>query len=124
MSAHLGSVFLGDVQRHRILSPTPPPSPDPPPARKSVPTKQQPPAITPQLSLELRLRWLEALLYGVKHQDRSAARGETVLRNAQQIQKRLDDLVQNNDSLGKFMDQCTCPSTLLHLPHIRPFLPA
>lgn len=69
---------------------------------------QKPPTITPELSLQLRLRWLEALVYGVKSKDKSFERGETVLRNAQLIQKRLGDLVQNNDSLRKFMDQCTC----------------
>jgi hypothetical protein len=116
MSAQIGSVFLGDVQRHRILSPTPPSSPDPATTKKFVPTKQsstsqKQPTITPELSLELRLRWLEALLYGVKSKDKALAKGETRLGNAQQIQKRLDDLVQNNDSLRKFMDQCTCPST-------------
>jgi len=118
MSAHpLGSVFLGDVQRHRILSPTPPSSPDPAPTKKFMPTKQpstsqKPPTITPELSLELRLRWLEAILYGVKKKDKTLAKGETLLRNAQQIQKRLDDLVLNNDSLRKFIDQCICPSTI------------
>ena len=116
MSTQIGSVFLGDVQRHRILSPTPPSSPDPAPTKKFVPTKppsalQKPPAITPELSLELRLRWLEALLYGAKQKDKSLARGETLLRSAQQIQKRLDDLVQDNDSLRKFMDQCMYLST-------------
>ena len=115
MSAQIGSVFLGDVQRHRILSPTPPSSPDPVPTKKFVPAKQsstsqKPPTITPELSLELRLRWLEALLYGVRPKDKSLEKGETLLRNAQQIKKRLDDLVQNNDSLRKFMDQCTCPA--------------
>ena len=117
MTAQIGSVFLGDVQRHRILSPTPPSSPDPAPTKRFPPTKQpstspKPPTITPDLSLELRLRWLEALLYGAKPKDKSLAKGETLLRNAQQIQKRLDDLVKNNDSLRKFMDQCTSPSTL------------
>ena len=114
MSAQIGSVFLGDVQRHRILSPTPPSSPDPVPTKKFVPAKQpstsqKPPTITPQLSLELRVRWLEALLYGVKAKEKPLEKGETLLRNAQQIQKRLDYLVQNNDSLRKFMYQCTCP---------------
>ena len=125
MSTQIGSVFLGDVQRQKILSPTPPSSPDPTLAKRFVPTKQpsalqKPPAITPELSLELRLRWLEALLYGVRQKDKPLARGETLLRNAQQIQKRLDDLVQNNDSLRKFMDQCTCPppSPSLHPRYI------
>ena len=76
---------------------------------KQPSTPQKPPTITPELSLELRLRWLEAILYGVKKKDKSLAKGETLLGNAQQIQKRLDDLVRNNDSLRKFIDQCTYP---------------
>jgi len=126
MTAQIGSVFLGDVQRHRILSPTPPSSPDPIPTKKFAPAKQslmsqKPPTITPQLSLELRLRWLEALLYGVKPRDKPPEKGETpLLRNAQQIQKRLDDLVQNNDSLRKFMDQYDQYAHLLTLSGIIP----
>lgn len=125
MATQIGSVFLGDVQRHRILSPTPPSSPDPAPTKKFVPAKQpstsqKPPTITPELSLELRLRWLEALLYGVKPKDKSLAKGETLLGNAQQIQKRLDDLVQNNDSLRKFMDQYDQYAHLLTLSGIIP----
>lgn len=64
------------------------------------------------LSLQLRLRWLEALLYGVRAEpkdrtkDKSLRKGETLLRSAQQIQMRLDDLVANNDSLRKFMEHC------------------
>ena len=124
MSTQIGSVFLGDVQRQRILSPTPPSSPDPTATKKFVPTKQsstlqKPPAISPELSLELRLRWLEALLYGVKQKDKPLAKGETLLRNAQQIQKKLEDIVQNNDSLRKFMGQCTrrspAPPSTTHL---------
>ena len=123
MSTQIGSVFLGDVQRQRILSPTPPSSPDPATSKRFVPAKQsptlqKPPAITPQLSLELRLSWLEALLYGVRQKDRPLAKGETLLRNAQQIQRRLDDIVQNNDSLRKFMDQCTSPSAPPSTTHL------
>ena len=126
MSAHIGSVFLGDVQRRRILSPTPPSSPDPVQAKKFLPAKQpptsqKPPTITPELSLELRLRWLEALLHGAKPKDKPLEKGETLLRSAQQIQKRLDGLVQNNDSLRKFMDQCACPFTSPYPRCIRPY---
>lgn len=55
----------------------------------------------------------------MKQKDKPLAKGETLLRNVQQIQKRLDDIVQNNDSLRKFMDQCTrrpsASSSTIHL---------
>ncbi|KAF9646221.1 hypothetical protein BDM02DRAFT_3130520 [Thelephora ganbajun] len=56
----------------------------------------------------------------MKPKDKSLAKGETLLRNAQQIQKRLDDLVQDNDSLKKFMDQYDQHAHLLTLSGIIP----
>jgi hypothetical protein len=123
----IGSVFLGDVQRHRVLSSsTPPSSPGPPisplssapasfPRDDQVPIrKDQAPVIDPMLSLQLRLRWLEALLYGVRPpvakdttKGKYLQKGETLLRTARQIQLRLDALVENNDSLRKFIEHCT-----------------
>lgn len=79
-------------------------------------SKAQAAVIDPMLSLQLRLRWLEALLYGVRAEpkdrtkDKSLRKGETLLRSAQQIQTRLDALVESNDSLRKFMEHCTCLS--------------
>ena len=122
----IGSVFLGDVQRQRVLSSsTPPSSPAPQispslngstsfPRHDQLPApKDHTPIIDPMLSLQLRLRWLEALLYGVrpdardKVKEKSLHKGETLVRSARQIQLRLDALVENNDSLRKFMEHCT-----------------
>ncbi|KAG5634510.1 hypothetical protein H0H81_001703 [Sphagnurus paluster] len=140
--ASIGSVFLGDVQRHRILSNTstppssPPPSSPPPssisavfPSRPSPKSQAQPrrnmsmeseiekptpPAsIDPALALDLRLRWLEALLLGVntardkKGKDRQPAElaGSTLSRTAEDLQRRLDAVVEGNDGLKRFMAQ-------------------
>jgi len=72
-------------------------------ATPSPPTK-----IDPLLALELRLRWLEALILGVK-QDLGRAslkQGETVSRLAETVQRNLNKAVQGNEGLTKFMNQC------------------
>lgn len=153
MSA-LGSVFLGDFQRHRVLSSTPPSSPPPvssfdgsttimavassehsedvlesldgteSPAKTSesaLPPEGRDPTgpthIDPVLSLELRLRWLEALLLGVRQdaRDRKGREkpselkpGESLIQLAGNVQRRLNAIVESNDGLNKFMHQCTC----------------
>lgn len=134
----IGSVFLGDVMRNRLLS-TPPSSPLPadgfsslddvitahfpdlhfppqaaPPA--PAPPGTPPPPVAPEQALELRLRWLEALLFGVRPDgagDRKGKgkaselpRGHTLIRSAEDIQRRLDTAVEGNDGLKRFMDQC------------------
>ena len=71
-----------------------------------VPTP--PTKIDPLIALELRLRWLEALILGVK-QDLGRAslkHGETVSRLAETVQRNLNKAVQGNEGLTKFMDQC------------------
>lgn len=125
----IGSVFLGDNQRFRMLSSTPPSSP---PSRSPVsattgfpmisPThspKQSfskatapPPVIDPALSLELRLRWLEAILLGVRQDTKERKKlselkhGETLIRLAEDVQRRLDAAVESNEGLKRFMDHC------------------
>jgi hypothetical protein len=67
-----------------------------------------PTKIEPLLALELRLRWLEAFILGVK-QDLGRAslkHGETVSRLAETVQRKLNKAVQGNEGLTKFMDQC------------------
>ena len=184
-SNRVGSVFLGDIQRHRHLSSpssrsthsTPTSSPpntavsgvfsfharhlssprrssvdddldidmDPPevvassniakdlnnesPGAQNV-DDGQPGKIDPALALELRLRWLEALILGLK-QDltkdkkgkgkeaeyasfgaaKSVAaanlkRGETLVRLAQTVQQKLDKALEGNEGLKRFMDNC------------------
>jgi hypothetical protein len=55
-------------------------------------------------SLELRLRWLEALIYGVSLAHKlQLKRGETLVRAAQHTQKRLNDIASSHDVLQKFI---------------------
>ena len=124
-SSILGSVFLGDGTKQRVMSsPTSPPtSPSAyaqgftralsPTASTSSKLSQQlispPPPIDPELSLELRIRWLESLLIGMR-QDASQVlknrEGETLIHGAEEVQRRLDSVVENNDALRKFVDRC------------------
>lgn len=169
--AGIGSVFLGDIQRHRVFSTSTPPSsppassrytgiPSPPPIQNSgknndndsdslvdddVETTAEPaalpktdvnpqkaPTIDPMLALELRLRWLEALVLGLpennptraashrklgsaplrknkRSTDEKAAllkHGETLVRLADDVQNRLDAIVEANEGLKRFMAQC------------------
>ena len=148
--SHIGSVFLGDVQRHRHLSTSTPPSSPPPNATvgpgatysfsdvdlddtdgdKPPRSQPAPPSISPALSLELRLRWLETLLFGARHdpQDQSGKGGakaeklkdgETLTRRAEDLQRRLDGVAQSNDALKRFMDRCECTSSVIGpgIPH-------
>jgi hypothetical protein len=145
----LGSVFLGDAQRHRVLSsPTPPMSPHsssphaqtfststihqnpsgssikaPGPLVDTDLTSVHPSSIDSKLSLELRIRWLEVLLLGVKHdnwgndalldaKDRKPTSAQGKAENAplvnkvEELQKRMDTIVAGNDGLRKFIDRC------------------
>ncbi|KAF8347903.1 hypothetical protein F5887DRAFT_1130843 [Amanita rubescens] len=168
--ASIGSVFLGDVQRHRVFSTSTPPNsppassrytgiPSPPPIQNSgknndngsdsvveddvettaeaaAPSQtdvnpQKTPTINPMLALELRLRWLEALVLGLpennparaashrklgnaplrkskRSADEKAAllkHGETLVRLADDVQNRLDAIVEANEGLKRFMAQ-------------------
>ncbi|KAI0316063.1 hypothetical protein OF83DRAFT_1031586, partial [Amylostereum chailletii] len=72
------------------------------------PASAPPPHIAPAQSLEMRLRWLEALLYGARQDPARAAKGlkknETLVRSAEEIKKRMDDIAGANDGLRRFMD--------------------
>jgi hypothetical protein len=72
--------------------------------------------IDPVLSLELRLRWLEALLLGVRQDTRDRKGrdkpselkpGDSLVQLAGNVQRRLNAVVESNDGLKKFMHQCT-----------------
>jgi hypothetical protein len=55
-------------------------------------------------SLELRLRWLEALIYGVSLAHKlQLKRGETLIRAAQHAQRKLNDIASSHDALQKFI---------------------
>lgn len=80
--------------------------------------------VDPVLALELRLRWLEALILGMKQdlaKDRKGkAReeyagtaavgqlkaGDTLTRFAEAVQSKLDKTVEVNEGLKRFMDHC------------------
>jgi len=74
-----------------------------------------PPLIEPALSLELRLRWLEAILLGVRQEIKThrgkekcheLKNGETLSKVADDIQRRLNIVVEENDGLRRFMENC------------------
>lgn len=148
----LGSVFLGDAHQRRVFPTTPPTSPPPigdSPLRvqqalrvpdtsdmselgdvNPVQTQAQPqieriPSISPELSLELRIRWLEALLFGVRQELTKESRNRrsdeisrafkdglgigknaTLLRKAEEIQRKLNATIQSHEGVRKFMDRC------------------
>jgi hypothetical protein len=82
--------------------------------------------VDPLLALELRLRWLEALIVGMKQEtgkDRkgkateeyagvnaaaSLKHGETLTRMTEMVQTQLGKVVEGNEGLKKFMDNCMC----------------
>lgn len=135
LMANIGSVFLGDVQRSRLRSAgstpgsTPPSSPPPlvhtsrlttrsptlptPILAQEKPTPQ--PEVTPAQSLELRIRWLEAILCGARRDDELAGlrerkpelrRGETLIRAAEHVQRRMNDIANTYDVIRRFIGHC------------------
>ena len=73
----------------------------------------KPPTISPALSLDLRIRWLETLLYGARQEGAErkhieAKGGEALARRAEELQRKLDEILQANDGLRKFMEHCKC----------------
>ena len=144
--ANIGSVFLGDVQRNRLRSSastpgsTPPSSPPPVSLTSRGPTHSpfpdliheqgKPPSqhhLAPMQSLELRVRWLEAILYGAKHDEPLAGlrerkpglkRGETLIRAAESTQQRMNDIASTYDVLRRFIGHCEpLPSSSLSPTH-------
>ncbi|KAG8738073.1 hypothetical protein FRC12_016924 [Ceratobasidium sp. 428] len=86
------------------------PAPDKPTQASSLDAllTSNPVSVSPELMLELRLRWLEALVLGIgkdgnvvppREQDATG----TLARKANDAQRVLDDTVKMNDGLKKFM---------------------
>jgi hypothetical protein len=74
-----------------------------------------PSTIDPALALELRIRWLEAILVGVKPEGRDGKgkekfpevkSGESLARMAEDVQKKLDAIVEGNEGLKRFISHC------------------
>lgn len=85
----------------------------PPPASRK--------AIDPQLALELRVRWLEAIVTGLSATgsakgketagSMAAKRGtDNLVRLAENVQAQLDAAVEGNEGIKKFMSHCTVSS--------------
>lgn len=97
---------------------------------KDLPPEARRKPIDPELALELRVRWLEAIVLGLKQQQQEPGsggglygvgrkgkgkeptpasllkHGETLLRLAENVQKQLESAVEGNEGLKKFMDKC------------------
>ncbi|KAH8103906.1 hypothetical protein BXZ70DRAFT_1005463 [Cristinia sonorae] len=117
-----GSVFLGDFQRQRILSTSTPPSSPPPDISPSTQhfsdiaidtidemdtpaPSQPPPTIPPALSLDLRIRWLETLVYGTKQTTKAQdAQHVSLVRGVEDLQRKLDSIVHSSEGLRRFID--------------------
>jgi hypothetical protein len=73
-----------------------------------------PASITPLVSLELRVRWLEALVMGVKPTpDTGKAKAKveelsqiSLVRRTEDVQKKLDEALEENDGLRRFVNSC------------------
>lgn len=74
------------------------------------PTAQ--PELSPAQSLELRIRWLEAILYGAQRDESLAGlrerkpelrRGETLIRAAEHVHRRMNDIANTYDVLRRFI---------------------
>ena len=125
---------IGDVQPNRLRSPGSTASSIPPtsptlaahtsPVTTRLPTdstqaREKPtppqPDLSPAQSLELRIRWLEAILYGAQRDESLAGlrerkpelrRGETLIRAAEQAQRRMNDIANTYDVLRRFIGHC------------------
>ena len=74
--------------------------------------------ISPEVALDLRIRWLEALVKGVNVREEQPtdvkqrvngvgkAKDTDLARRIEEIQQKLDEIVQGNDSLKLFMQYC------------------
>jgi hypothetical protein len=124
--------LMANIQRSRLRSSgsTPsstPPSSPPPSAHTSPVTTRftdstqarenptQQPELSPAQSLELRIRWLEAILYGAQRDESLAGlrerkpelrRGETLIRAAEHVRRRMNDIANAYDVLRRFIAHC------------------
>ena len=97
------------------------------PSLAPLSTALAPASIDPTMALDLRLRWLEAIVLGMKHNGGMRIKdghglshnGETLYRIVESIQRRLDAIVEGNEGLKMFMNQCINLPLFL-LPPIQP----
>jgi hypothetical protein len=106
----LGSVFLGDRTAH-LAHFSLPATPKTPSGSASADAA---PPIPPLLSLQLRVRLLEALVLGVKAPKDGEANlsdkyidGPSLSRRTEEVQKSLNETIDANDGLKRFMASCS-----------------
>lgn len=124
---------IGDVQRSHSRSsgstPSSTPPPPPPPVEHtsrratrlptdSTQTREKPtpqPELSPAQSLELRIHWLETILYGaqrgesllgLRERKPELRRGESLIRAAELVQRRMNDIANTYDVLRRFIGHC------------------
>lgn len=105
MNTGLGSAFLGDrthhmsIRGHPSFVTSPPTSPPP-----------RPTTIDPITSLNLRIKWLDALVLGLKGAPESktaeASSSRDLFHRAEEIQAKLNDALETNESCRKFIKNC------------------
>ncbi|KAH7097247.1 hypothetical protein BKA62DRAFT_716997 [Auriculariales sp. MPI-PUGE-AT-0066] len=72
------------------------------------------PQISPVLALQLRVRWLEALIHGLRPQPAQQQQGQPPLtRRAQDLQDQLGAIVRSNDAVRHFVDKWDTHAHLL-----------
>lgn len=150
-----GSIFLGDPRHHRLVPSSPPPT-------GGLSLSHGPPTISPEMALQLRIRWLEALVMGVnedkkgKEKDKDNNKGNfkdkrsskvvrtarfnengdygaepgaqdddedteeleeveerTLMRQAEEIQRKLDQIVSQHEDYSRFVQNCGLWSFIL-----------
>lgn len=128
-AAHATTIFMGEgTPRHELLrSPhsdsnfsSSPPPPMSALGQQTFLSLPPPSTIHPITSLELRVRWLEALVSGVPTMDgRQPAKSDKssreasesahrvgLLKKAADVQQQLDQVVEANAQLRRFMSNC------------------
>jgi len=98
-------------------SPAPAPAPAvPAPATESssapAPVVAAPGQISPALALQLRVRWLEALIHGLRSTPAPAQLGtsqqqqqQSLTRRAHDVQTQLEGVARSNDAIRHFLDK-------------------
>jgi hypothetical protein len=116
-----GTAFLGDrapqlpflARPSSLSSASIPDSPNP---HHQHVVSPPPSSIPPLVSLELRVRWLEALVSGVNPPEKSkkettpeAKLFVNLVRKTEDVQHQLDEAIEVNDGFRRFMNSCEQP---------------
>lgn len=113
-----GTAFLGDrapqlpflARSGSLSSVSVPHSPNP---QHQFVASPQTSSIPPLVSLELRVRWLEALVSGLNPQEKSRKEASSeakpfvsLVRRTDEVQRQVDEAIEINDGFHRFMNSC------------------